>query len=203
MLPLRFFRTALLALILVTGCSSGPQLPRLAPDAVILAFGDSLTHGTGARQDQSYPALLEQLSGHRVINAGIPGEISANGVLRLPGLLDEYQPDLLLLCHGGNDMLRQLNLQATANNLRTMIREAQERGIAVLMIGVPRPGLLLGTADFYKGVATEMHVAIDDEVLSDILSKRSLKSDRVHPNAEGYRLLANAIYERLRKSGAL
>jgi lysophospholipase L1-like esterase len=169
----------------------------------MLAFGDSLTHGTGVHETQSYPAILAQLSGHRVINAGVPGEISAKGVSRLPKLLDEYHPDLLLLCHGGNDMLRQMNLQTTAANIRTMIREARERGIAVLLIGVPRPGLLLGTADFYKEIATEMHVPIEDEALSDILQRRSLKSDRVHPNTAGYRLFADMIYERLKESGAL
>ena len=93
---------ALLLLAIGLGaCSdSKPQLPLLSADAVILAFGDSLTFGTGANSEHSYPAELARLTGLTVINAGIPGEVTAQGVRRLPALLDRYKPQLLLLCHG-------------------------------------------------------------------------------------------------------
>jgi len=189
--------------LLLAACSPSPQLSKLPPDAVILAFGDSLTHGTGANESESYPAVLADLSDHEVVNAGVPGEISAAGLARLPDVLDETQPSLLLLCHGGNDMLQKLDLRQTESNIRAMVREAQKRGVVVVLIGVPRPGLLLGTADFYKSVAADMNLTFEDEALADILGQRKLKADPVHPNAAGYRQLAESVLILLKKHGAL
>ena len=94
---------------LAAGCRDRtPRLQPLPAHAVILAFGDSLTAGNGAPRASSYPVILQQLTGWQTINAGAPGEISAEGVIRLPGLLQRYHPDLVVLCHGGNDLLRRI-----------------------------------------------------------------------------------------------
>ena len=107
---------------------SGVKLAKLPGDAVVLAFGDSLTFGTGTTPEKSYPAVLESRIGRKVVAAGIPGEVSAAGLERLPEVLDEVKPRLLILCHGGNDMLRKLNLQQAADNIRAMVRLARSRG---------------------------------------------------------------------------
>jgi acyl-CoA thioesterase I len=164
-------------------CSSSAKLPRLASDAVILAFGDSLTFGTGASLTESYPAILERLVGRRVVNSGVPGEVTGEGLSRLPGVLEREKPALLILCHGGNDLLRRLNQQQTANNLRAMIRLAQERGVAVVIIAVPSPGLSLSPPPFYREIATEMGLPVEEEALIRVLSDGSLRSDYIHPNA--------------------
>src|SRR5437879_13187564 len=100
----RFVLLALLSLQLA-GCGEHPRLERLPESAVVLAFGDSLTFGTGANEDESYPARLEKLIGRRVVRAGVAGEITAQALPRLPGALDEHQPRLLLLCVGVNDFV--------------------------------------------------------------------------------------------------
>jgi len=92
----------------LSSCSDEAKLPALAADATILAFGDSLTYGTGTSRDNAYPTVLEKLLKRRVINAGIPGEISSKGLNRLPALIEKYRPDLIIICHGGNDILRKL-----------------------------------------------------------------------------------------------
>ncbi len=178
-------------------------LPKLAPDAVILAFGDSLTHGTGARDEQSYPAVLAERSGRKVINAGVPGEETAKGLRRLPGLLDRYRPDLLILCHGGNDILRKRDPAATEANLREMIHLARERNIPVVMIAVPNVGFFLSSADFYDDLAADMQVPVENDILADILGDNRYKSDNVHPNASGYARLAEAVQALLTEHGAL
>jgi len=180
-----------------------PRLPKLSEDAVILAFGNSLTYGTGAERNESYPAILENLSGKRIVNAGIPGELSAKGLQRLSGVLNEHEPELLLLCHGGNDLLRRHEPAKTAINLKKMVQMAKERGVSVVLIGVPCLGFTLKTADFYNQIAKEMELPFEDSILEEILSRRDLKSDTIHPNREGYRLMAEAVYKLLKQTGAL
>lgn len=194
----------LVAAALLSACGEDPlPLPRLAPDAVILAFGDSLTRGTGARDYQSYPAVLGDRTGRTVINAGIPGEETDKGLRRLPGLLDRHRPDLLIICHGGNDLLRKRDAAVTQANLRAMIRIARERNIPVVMIAVPNVGLFLSPADFYEDIAADMQVPIEDAILADLLGDNRYKSDHVHPNAAGYARLAEAVQTLLTEHGAL
>ena len=190
-------------LLLASGCGQQEKLPPLAPDAVLLAFGDSLTYGTGANENESYPVQLERLAGRRVIREGVPGEISAAGLARLPAVLDEHHPRLLLLCHGGNDFLQRLPKEQAAENLRAMIRLAKSRGVDVLLIGTPEPGFTLTPPAFYAGIAREFRIPYEGDALGKILRDSSLKSDQVHPNAQGYRLMAERVYDLLRKSGAL
>jgi lysophospholipase L1-like esterase len=191
--------------ILLSACGdSTPRLPRLAENTVILAFGDSLTYGTGADKNQSYPAVLSKLTGRTVINAGIPGEVSAQGRERLPALLDRHRPELLLLCHGGNDLLRRINSAVTRANIESMVEAAAQRNIAVLLIGVPKPGLVfLDAAEIYGEVAEKYKLVYEGEILPDVESDSALKSDQIHPNAEGYQRIAAAIYQLMTNSGAL
>ena len=191
--------------LLLSACSdSTPRLPQLAENTVILAFGDSLTYGTGANENQSYPAVLSKLTGRTVINAGIPGEVSAQGRERLPALLDRHRPELLLLCHGGNDLLRRINAAITRSNIESMIEAATQRNIPVLLIGVPKPGLMfLDTAEIYSEIAEKYKLVYEGDILPDVESDSALKSDQIHPNADGYQRIAAAIYRLMTNSGAL
>ena len=118
-------------------------------------------------------------------------------------LTAEHEPDLLILCHGGNDMLRRQNRQQTIANLKAMIEEARSRDIPVVMLAVPQLGLLIDPAPFYGEIAREYNVPIDYDINRDILSYRKLKSDAIHPNAAGYTRLAKSVAELLKESGAL
>ena len=196
---MRLLRILLLPL-LISACGSEPQLTPLSADAVILAFGDSLTYGTGTTSEKSYPAVLEQLSGHQVINAGIPGEVTAGGLARLAETLYEEQPKLLILCLGGNDMLRKKGQQEITQNLQKMVQISREQGIPVLLLGVPRPAIFgMQSAEFYYELAEKMSLPLEAEIIPEVLSDNALKSDPIHPNAEGYRLMAEAIYNKLRE----
>ena len=137
--------------LLFAGCDAGPKIAPLDQDSVILAFGDSLTRGTGAAKEQSYPAVLGQMLGHNIINLGIPGEVTSRGLERLPAVLDEYNPSLVLLCHGGNDFLRRHNQDETIRNLRSMIGLIREKGADVILIGVPKLGFGLGCTKILRG----------------------------------------------------
>ena len=198
-----FLLLAIIVGIGLTACSIQPKLPVLSNDAVIVAFGDSLTFGTGSEPAESYPAVLEKMIGRRVVNSGVPGEVTGDGLLRLPEVLEREKPALLLLCHGGNDQLRRLNQQQAANNIREMIRLAQKREVAVVLIAVPAPELSLLPPSMYREIAKELSIPVEEETLSSILANNSLKSDYIHPNAAGYHRLAESIATLLRKSGAI
>ena len=193
----------LLSALGLSACDRQPKLSKLAPDAVILAFGDSLTYGTGAAPGHDYPSILAQQIAHPVINAGIAGEISADGLARLPALLDEHQPKLLILIHGGNDILRRLDPKQTEQNLIAMISAAKQRGIGAVLLAVPDLNLTLSSAALYKSVAETTKTPLDNDAVPQILRKAELKADQVHPNAAGYQQLAERVASLLKQSGAL
>lgn len=201
---MRVIRTLLLALVVAAaGCGERAKLERLPGDAVVLAFGDSLTFGSGAGENESYPVQLEKLIGRRVIRAGVPGEVTAQALARLPQALDEHAPRLLLLAIGGNDFLHRLGNAQAEENVRAMVKLARGRGVDVFLIGTPEPGFTVTPPAFYASIAEEFRVPYDDEVIGEVLRNASLKSDPIHPNARGYRLIAERLAAALKESGAL
>ncbi|HEX2197708.1 MAG TPA: GDSL-type esterase/lipase family protein, partial [Burkholderiales bacterium] len=185
------------------GCAKPPALEPLPADAVVLAFGDSLTYGTGAQEDESYPAQLGRIIGRPVVGAGVPGEVTARALARLPAALDEHAPALLLLCIGGNDFLRRLGTRQAEHNVRAMVKLARSRGIGVLLIGTPEPGFSVTPPPFYAAIAQEFGLPYEGEVIGEVLRDESLKADPIHPNARGYRLIAERLAAALKQSGAL
>ncbi len=198
----RFF-LALIVVFLLAACERAPTLPKLATHDVIVAFGDSLTHGTGAASDAAYPAVLAALTGRTVINAGVPGDTTTTGLARLPEVLAEHKPRLVLLCLGGNDMLRKDPAAATENNLRLLVQTIRASGADVVLVGVPEPKLFGGAPDFYARVAQDMQLPLEADVFNDVLKDNRLKSDPIHANAAGYRVVAERLAEFLREAGAL
>lgn len=179
------------------------ETQKLEKDAIVLAFGDSLTYGYGAVR-QAYPLQLETLIGRQVINAGVSGEVSTRGLKRLPRLLETYHPSLVILCHGGNDILRRSSKEQLKSNLVSMIEMVHQSGSQVLLVGVPGFGLLgLSTVPLYEEVALEQGVLYEGAVLEKIENDTAFKSDQIHPNGLGYRLMAEAFAELLRESGVL
>ncbi len=187
----------------VSSCGDKAGLQPLAADAVVLAFGDSLTYGTGTSRDKAYPAVLERLINHKVINAGIPGEISEKGLARLPALIKQHRPALIIICHGGNDILRKLDLTKTSDNIQKMIDLARQENSQVVLVGVPEFGLFLNLVQIYPALAEKNSVPIANDILANILAKRSLKSDQIHPNSKGYQILAKELNVLIRAAGAL
>ena len=190
------------ALALVA-CKTTLRQNPIPSDGRILAFGDSLTYGTGALPEHSYPVVLQAMIEREVVNGGVPGEISADGLKRLAIWLKEYEPKLVIICHGANDSLRALSEEKAADNISAMVKLARDQGIDVLLVAVPKFGLMRTPPEFYEDIARKFNVPIERHVLEDIEGNDALKSDAVHPNAEGYRLMAQAIARRLQKSGAL
>lgn len=188
--------------LLLTACSD-PKLKPLSSNATIVAFGDSLTEGIGASREGSYPSQLAIITGLEVVNAGISGETTDRGLARFENALTQHNPELVILLEGGNDILRNHNQNQTKKNLAQMIDIAKQHNVQVLLMGVPEKNLFSSVAGFYDELAEEHEVAYMRGVVSDLLKTKKYKSDQIHLNAQGYRVLAEKIAETLKDEGAL
>jgi lysophospholipase L1-like esterase len=198
---MKYLIGAILIMLLLTTVMKRTTVPvkELTAGDPILAFGDSITFGYGVNPQESYPAILSQLSGHPVVNAGIPGETSDQGLRRLPSVLKEHHAGLLILCFGGNDIIQGLSREALRKNLVAMVRIANGEGMQVFLIGVPDITLVgLSTLPLYEEIAGEEQILLFDSLLEEILGDPSLKNDSIHPNARGYRLMAEEIYRAMK-----
>lgn len=201
---LRAVAAALAVLCALAACGQkAPRLAPLAPGDVVVAFGDSLTWGTGAAESESYPAVLAQLIQRTVVRAGVPGETTAGGLARVDGVLDQHRPALVIVCLGGNDLLRRLDEAQIRANLRDIVQRIRGRGAAAVLVGVPKPALVTSAPAFYAELAQELGVPYEGKVVTDVLYRADLKSDPIHPNAQGYRRMAEAIAELLKRAGAV
>lgn len=203
-------RWLLLCLALLTaGCSEPPQEAALQPGTVVLALGDSLTAGAGVSPEQAWPALLAQRTGWQVVNGGVSGDTSAQGLQRLPALLEEHAPVLVLVTLGGNDMLRRLPQAETEENLARIIVKCKAEGARVVLVATPQPSLAgavlrnLSAPDFYREIAAAHEVPLIEDAIAEVLSDPLLKGDQIHPNAEGHAVLAGKISVALQGLGYL
>jgi acyl-CoA thioesterase-1 len=191
------------------GKKKPPAAPALPAGSVVLALGDSITHGTGAAPEAAYPAQLAELTGWAVINGGVPGDTSAQALARLPALLAEHKPALLIVSVGGNDFLRRLSEADTEANLRRIVIAGREAGAQVLLVAVPRPTLAAavgaGLADhpLYEKLAAELSLPLHTGGWARVLDDDRLKSDQIHANAAGYRVFAEGLAATLRAMGLL
>jgi len=204
------YRQLILALLLpflLAACGRVEQHPAIPTGATVLVLGDSISYGTGAGRGEDFPTLLAAMTGWNVVNAGVPGDTTAGGLERLPRLLEEHQPRLVLVELGGNDFLRHVPPEQIAANLRAILAAIAEKGIPAVVLAVPKPALFgaalgrLSDASLFEELGKETPVVRD--VLSDVLEKNALKSDPLHPNAAGYRQLAQGLGEKLKELGYL
>lgn len=200
---------AFLITTILIACGSSEKLPAILTGATVLILGDSLSYGTGASEGQDYPALLAQSTGWNIINAGIPGDTSAQGLARLPELLEEHQPKLLMIVLGGNDFLQKQPIAQTEANLRAIVQSAKSQNIPSLLIAIPdyQPiKAALGSLSdhaLYAALAEDVQTPLVEDIFSPVLSKNSLKADYVHPNAQGYQAVEVALRKSLIELGLL
>ena len=191
-------------IILFSDYSKERTIKPLKPKDHILAFGDSLTYGYNVKPSESYPSVLAKLSGYTIINEGVLGDTSKDGLRRLPKLLKEEEFKLIILLFGGNDIIQGLSRKDLKRNLKSMIAMAKKKNIDVLLISIPDFGLFgLSPLKLYDEVAKEENVVLLSGLMAGILEDPSLKSDQIHPNAKGYKKMSEKIYERLKNEGWL
>ena len=173
----------------------------------MLALGDSLTFGSGAAPEAAYPVRLAEVTGWKMVNAGVPADTSAKARERLPQLLAEHGPKLVLLSIGGNDFLRQVPEVETRTNITAMLDEIRAAGAQPVLIAVPRPAVMaallrsLEDHPLYEALAEERRVPLFAAGWAEVLSDPALKSDQIHANAAGYERFARRLHGFLREAG--
>ncbi len=174
----------------------------------MLALGDSLTSGVGASAETAYPAVLQRLTGWKIVNAGISGDTSAGALQRLPGLLQQHRPALVIVSIGGNDFLRRQSASATRANVRKICEDARAADAQVLLVAVPELTILatmgrLSDHAMYEEIASELKIPLHRKGWSGVLADAKLRSDNIHANAPGYELFALGLVDTLRDTGLL
>lgn len=174
-------------------------------EPVLLVFGDSLSAAYGIDESEGWVELLRQRldeSGypHRVVNASVSGETSTGGLARLPAVLENHEPDLVILELGGNDGLRGLPLDALRNNLIEMVEMSQKSGAQVLLTGIQippnyGPRYTVPFFELFGEVATEQGIALVPFLIDGIPQQPELmQRDGIHPRAEAQIMIVENVW---------
>jgi acyl-CoA thioesterase-1 len=200
-----------------TQAATGKPVQKVAPSKaavgrpVIVAFGDSLTAGYGAEPGYSYPDFLQKdldraSLAWRVVNAGVSGDTTTDGLNRLNEVL-AAKPRVVIVEFGGNDGLRGLPIESTRANLEQIIVALRNAGIRVLLAGMTLPpnygrAYIKSFEQVYTDVAEQYKLARIPFLLQDVVARPNfqtlLQRDGIHPTAEGNGIVATTVMHYLK-----
>ena len=186
----------LVLLLIVSGCG-GERFDTIrnlrSAGETIICFGDSLTEGVGAEPGEEYPTILSRLLGMRVVNAGQRGDTTAQALERINTSVVNKNPRLVILLLGGNDFLRQIPTRETRQNLKELVRKIQDHGAMVAIAGIKLGFFTDEYGPIFEETAAEFDAIYIPQVMKGIFNDTKLRSDQIHPNSAGYRLIAERI----------
>ena len=187
----------LLGILLALSSSVNSSASLNKNEYVAVVLGDSLSAGYGVKIQESWPSILENNLNSkgvniRIINAGISGDTTSGGLYRLPKLLKEHKPKLVILELGGNDGLRGMSIKKVIRkNLDTMIRMSLDAESKVLLIGVELPPNYGATytdnfKNMYLDLATQYNLPLVQGSIKEMVSLNLMQEDGIHPNIKGH-----------------
>jgi acyl-CoA thioesterase I len=198
-----------LPLLAACGRRAPPTHSVLPAGSTVLALGDSLTFGSGADAATAYPAQLATMTSWNVVNAGVPGDTAAMALARLPALLAEHRPQLVIVSIGGNDFLRRQSAADAQRAVRETVEMSRSAGAQVVLVGVPQAslGAALGSGlsdhPLYAELSSELKVPLHAGGWARVLGDATLRADPIHANAAGYRVFAEGLARTLTEAGHL
>jgi len=164
----------------------------------VVCFGDSLTYGTGAAEGRDYPSQLSAMLGVTVINAGVPGDTTASALARLESDVLVHAPATVLVTLGGNDLKNGVPADEALANLTRIVEKLQQAGCRVVVGGLRFPLRDRGYGRAYGELAERTGALLIPHVLEGIMGRPALMSDPIHPNGEGYTVMARRFYDALK-----
>jgi len=202
------FYIAIIILILgLTSCAKREIKNIDAKGTSIVCFGDSITFGYGANPGEDYPSVLAKMVNVPVINAGIDGDTTSEALKRVKSDVLDRSPFLVIIEFSGNDFLRKIPKEVTLNNIRAMVEQIQAKGAMVGIVDISAGMFLAEYRQALSRLAREKEAIIIPHILSGIITNPRMKSDFLHPNAQGYKMIAQRIYRNIKpyleQNGAL
>ena len=177
----------------------GGREPKVAnldsPGSTIVAFGDSITYGYGVRPGETYSALLSDVLGTEVINAGRNGDTTASGLERLRRDALDLDPRLVIVELGGNDFLEKVPREQTFKNLDRIVGECVDAGAMVALVHIQLGLFGDKYLDEYEAIAKRHGALLVRDVLDGVFGRPSMMVDQIHPNAQGHEVIAARIAE--------
>lgn len=174
---------------------SGPEIKNARPSGQqIICFGDSLTAGYGASSGMDYPSQLSEMLARPVINAGVSGDTTGQALERLEADVLSRDPRIVLITLGGNDLRRGILKRVAFANLKKIVEAIQDQGALVIVGGIDIPFYGRGFGEAYQKLADETGAILIPNIFKDIFGRRKLMSDSIHPNNDGYRIMARRFY---------
>jgi len=188
------FISPLIAFGVLSGCSPKKIKNIDSTGTSIVCFGDSITFGYGVPSEESYPAALAKMVDIPVINEGVDGDTTPKAILRLEKAVLSRNPKLVIVELGGNDFLRKISEKETIKNVNEIIDRIQAKGAMVALADISSGMLLKKYRKIYREIAHKKGAIFIPNILSGIITNPSLKSDFLHPNHAGYKIVARRIY---------
>ncbi len=195
MLKKLFVLSALVCFFVFTGCSPKTADVTAEPklENTLVCFGDSLTKGTGSENGETYPYFLQKLTNLTVVNAGVHGDTSQQGLDRIDDIF-QFKPFMVLVEFGANDFFKKIPIETTKQNIEKIIDKIQATG-AVAVILCTEDNQLPELHKALVEIAKDKRAPLIPGILNEIWPDRALFADQLHPNSQGYKLVAEKVYE--------
>jgi acyl-CoA thioesterase-1 len=183
----------------LAGRKTADRQPVDALQKTIVCFGDSLTFGIGAARGMDYPSQLAQMIGMGVINAGLAGDTTQSALTRLEQDVLSHRPQAVLITLGGNDLKNGVSTARAFANLQQIVQRIQAAGALVIVGGIDFSFYDRGFRAGYQELARKTGAVLIPDIYQGIMNHPSRMSDAIHPNGDGYRVMAETFYRQLKK----
>lgn len=183
--------------LLLVGCAKREIKNIDSKGTNIICFGNSITFGYGVGPGEDYPATLTKMIKTPVINAGIDGDTTPEALKRLESDVLDRDPVLVIIEFGGNDFLRKIPQEVTLNNIKEMVDKIQAKGAMVAIVDISIGIFLKEYRQALFNIVKEKEAIFIPNILGGIITNPHLKSDFMHPNTNGYKIIAQRIYRNL------
>lgn len=187
----------IIVMLALVGCAKTEIKNINSKGKEIICFGDSITLGYGVEKGEDYPSLLAKKVSLPVINSGVDGDSTVDGMLRFKREVLDRDPMLVLIEFGGNDFLKKVPKETTLENLRKMIDMCQEKGAMVALVDISAGMFFKEYRGEYAKIARQKNAIFIPGILNGIITNPMLKSDFFHPNVKGYQVVCDRIYKEI------
>lgn len=176
------------------------NVKKAGKEGPVIFFGDSLTVGLGANEGEDFPSLVAlELNLSNYINAGISGDTTQDALNRLQTDVLNKNPSVVVVLLSGNDFLQRIPAETTIKNLEIIVRRISENNSAIVLVHLKANPLKEQYKESMKEVSKKYETVLVLDILGGIFGHAELMSDQIHPNAKGYKIMAERIAPAVKK----